>query len=55
MEGWHKKEFLNQGTEEVRSIIKDELEIDNTSILDDFTNHITVAGATFLTVVGQLG
>ena len=47
MEEWKEKEFLNQGTKELRSIIKDELEIDNKSILDDFTNHITVAGATF--------
>ena len=55
MEGWNKKELLYQGTEDFRSIIKDELEIDNKSILNDFTNHATVAGATFLTVVGQLG
>ena len=55
MEGWNKKELLYQGTEELRAFIKDEFEIDNKSILDDFTNHTTVAGATFLTVVGQLG
>ena len=55
MEGWNKKELLYQGTEEFRSIIKDEFEIENKSILDDFTDHATVAGATFLTVVGQLG
>ena len=47
MDGWKEKEFSNQGTEELRSIIKDELGFDNKSILDDFTNHITVAGATF--------
>ena len=47
MDKWHKKELSNQGTKELRSIIKDELEIDNKSILDDFTNHITVAGAIF--------
>ena len=55
MDGWHKKEFLNQGTEELRSIIKDELEIDNKSILDDFTNHITVAGATFFNSYWPIG
>ena len=44
---WHKKELSNQGTKELRSNIKDELEIDNKSILDDFTSHITVAGANF--------
>ena len=54
MDEWHKKELLNQGTEELRSNIKDELEIDNKSILDDFTNHITAAGAIFfLTDVGR--
>ena len=47
MDKWHKKELLNQEIEELRSNIKDKLEIDNKSILDDFTNHITVAGATF--------
>ena len=55
MEGWNKKELLYQGTKEFRSIIKNEFEIDNKSILNDFTNHATIAGATFLTVVGQLG
>ena len=55
MDEWHKKELSNQGTKELRSIIKDELEIDNKSILNDFTNHITVDGAIFLTNVGQQG
>ena len=47
MDEWHKKELLNQGTEELRSVIQNELKIDNKSILNDFANHITVAGATF--------
>ena len=47
MDEWHQKELLNQGIEELRSNIKDGLEIVNESILDDFTNHITVNGATF--------
>ena len=47
MAEWHKKEFLNQGTKELRSVIQNELNIDNKSILNDLTNHITVAGATF--------
>ena len=47
MEGWKEKEFSNQGTEQLRSIIKDALGFDDKSILDDFTNHMTVVGATF--------
>ena len=47
MDEWHKKELSNQGTEELRSVIQNELKIDNKSILNDFTNHITVVGATF--------
>ena len=47
MAEWHKKEFLNQGTEELRSVIQNELKIDNKSILNDFTNHVTVIGGTF--------
>ena len=54
MDKWHQKELLNQGTKELRYNIKEKLEIDNKSILNDFTNHITVAGATFfLTNIGQ--
>ena len=45
MEGWKEKEFSNQGTEQLRSMIKDELGFDDKSILDDFTNHMTVVGA----------
>ena len=55
MEGWNKKELLYQGTEEFRSIIKDELEIDNKSILNDFTNHATVAGAIFFNSCWSIG
>ena len=55
MDEWHKKELSNQGTKELRSVIQNELKIDNKSILNDFTNHITVAGATFLINVGQQG
>ena len=47
MEGWKEKEFSNQGTEKLRSIIKDKLGFDDKSTLDDFTNHMTVVGATF--------
>ena len=55
MEGWHEQEFFNQGTKELKSIVKDELEIDNKSILDDFTNHITLAGATFFSSCWSIG
>ena len=55
MEGWNKKELLYQGTEEFRSIIKDEFEIDNKSILDDFINHAMVAGATFFNSCWSIG
>ena len=55
MEGWNKKELLYQGTEELRAFIKDEFEIDNKSILDDFTNHATVAGATFFNSCWSIG
>ena len=47
MEEWHKKELSFQGTHKLSSYIKDELQIINKSMLDDFTSHITVAGATF--------
>ena len=56
MEGWKEKEFSKQGTEQLRSIIKDALGFDDKSLLDDFSNHMTVVGATFfLTNVGQQG
>ena len=55
MEGWNKKELLYQGTKEFRSIIKDEFEIDNKSILDYFINHATVAGATFFNSCWSIG
>ena len=55
MERWNKKELLYQGTEEFRAIILDELEIDNKSILDDFTNHATVAGSTFFNSCWSIG
>ena len=47
MEEWYKKELLFQGTQKFSSYIKDELQINNKSMLDDFTSHATVAGATF--------
>ena len=47
MEEWYKKELLFQGTQKLSSYIKDELQINNKSMLDDFTSHVTVAGATF--------
>ena len=54
MEEWYKKELLFQGSQKFSSYIKDELQINNKSMLDDFTSHATVAGATFfLTNVGQ--
>ena len=55
MEGWNKKELLYQGTEELRAFIKDEFEFDNKSILDDFTNHATVAGANFINSCWSIG
>ena len=53
MEEWHEKELSFQGTHKLCLYIKDELQIINKSMLDDFTSHITVAGATFLINVGQ--
>ena len=53
IEEWHKKELAFQGIQEFSSYIKNEMQIDNKSILDGFTSHITIAGATFLTNVGQ--
>ena len=47
MEQWHKQEFEFQGIHEFSSYIKNEMQIDNKSILDDFISHITIAGATF--------
>ena len=47
MEEWHKKELTFQGIQEFSSYIKNEIQIDNKSILDDFTSHITIAGTTF--------
>ena len=47
MEEWYKKELLFQGSQKFSSYIKDELQINNKSMLDDFTSHVTVAGATF--------
>ena len=47
MEQWHKQDFEFQGIHEFSSYIKNEMQIDNKSILDDFISHITIAGATF--------
>ena len=53
MEQWLEKELQFQGIHQVSSYLKNEMKIDNKSILDDFTSHITIAGGTFLINVGQ--
>ena len=47
MEQWLEKELQFQGIHQVSSYLKNEMKIDNKSILDDFTSHITIAGGTF--------
>ena len=47
MEQWHEKELQFQGIHQVSSYLKNEMKIDNKSILDDFTSHITISGSTF--------
>ena len=47
MEQWYKNELIFQGTHELSSYVKNKMQIDNKSLLDDFTSHLTVAGATF--------
>ena len=53
MDEWHKRELAFQGIKEFSSYIKNEMQIDNKSKLDDFTSHIIIARATFLTNVAQ--
>ena len=47
MEQWLEKELQFQGIHQVSSYLKNEMKIDNKSILDDFASHITIAGGTF--------
>ena len=53
MEQWHKQEFEFQGIHQFSSDIKNVIQIDNNSVIHDFISHISIAGATFLTNVGQ--